>query len=370
MAVSSESDRFTITSSRGDYEVVIEAGSFDRHMADRGGAEGGAPLICDARFAERFAPLAGDRLLPVEATEHNKTIETCAGLIAELRRMGVSRKDVATAVGGGIVQDLTTFTTSVYMRGIDWVYFPTTLLGMVDSCIGGKSAINVAGYKNLAGNFHPPKRIHIDPTFVASLAPDQRAGGLLEAAKICFARGDEALDAFLDAAARARTDPAALTAAIRTSLLSKKWFIEVDEFDRNERLLLNFGHTFGHALESAVDFRINHGVAVGVGMMAAFAFARSQGLIGPAGETRIARLRDYTTGLLLTVDGLEETLRDASAERFLAAFASDKKHLRDAYVMVLPDAEGRLSRPQFPRNAAIDAAIIAANDSVIREIFR
>jgi 3-dehydroquinate synthase len=358
------SECFEINSALGRYEVFIRSGA----LAERMASGDVAAVICDARFNDDLVAAIGDKVVPVEATEQNKTIIKCAEVIGLLRDKGVGRRDRLAAVGGGIVQDVATFTASVYMRGLEWVYFPTTLLAMVDSCIGGKSAINVAGYKNIAGNFHPPQQVYIDPAFAMTLGAGQFAGGLLEAVKICFARGDEALDAFLAAAGQAATDEAALRQVILTSLKSKKWFIEVDEFDQNERLLLNFGHTFGHALEAATHFGVNHGVAVGVGMMAAVAFARRQGLLNAAGEARVARLYNYTRGMVKQVPDLGAVLTAMNIDEFLKAFISDKKHLSDRYVLILPNADGYLERPSFPRTSATEALTIQAFKDAVQEI--
>ena len=137
------------------------------------------------------------------------------------------------------------------MRGIAWSYMPTTVLAMVDSCVGGKSSINVGPYKNLVGTFHPPKQIDIDPLLATTLASEQIAAGLIEAAKICFCRGPASFAEYLGQEPGVGMGTQALEHVILTSLLAKKHFIEIDEFDKKERLLLNFGHTFGHAIEGA-----------------------------------------------------------------------------------------------------------------------
>ncbi|WP_448629983.1 3-dehydroquinate synthase [Cellulomonas soli] len=183
-----------------------------------------------------------------------------------MREAGVRRGDHVVAVGGGVIQDLATFVTDVYMRGLPWSYVPTTLMAMADSCIGGKSSINVGDVKNLVGGIYPPSAVVVDPDFLASLSATARAAGFSEAAKIAFCRGPETFDGYLAAYDGFEGDPDAL---IDLVLRAKRWFVEIDEHDRKERRLLNFGHTFGHALEVAVDHRISHGLAVAFGVLCA-----------------------------------------------------------------------------------------------------
>ena len=119
----------------------------------------------------------------IEATEMEKSLDRAPALIERMRAGGVNRRTLLVAVGGGVIQDISAFVASVYMRGLTWSYVPTTVLAMVDSCIGGKSSINVGPYKNLVGTFHPPQQIHIDPALAETLPRDQFASGLIEAAK-------------------------------------------------------------------------------------------------------------------------------------------------------------------------------------------
>jgi 3-dehydroquinate synthase len=141
---------------------------------------------------------------------------------------------------------------------------------MADSCVGGKSSINAGNVKNLIGNIYPPKVITIDTFFVKSLDEISIIGGISEAVKICFARDTASFKEFLNLYYLLdKSNHSTYEKLIRHSLVSKKWFIEIDEFDKRERQLLNFGHSWGHAWESAVDFKSNHGVAVALGMLAA-----------------------------------------------------------------------------------------------------
>jgi 3-dehydroquinate synthase len=288
-------------------------------------------------------------VIEIEAVEKNKTIAYTEGLIARLREAGARRGTPVIAIGGGIVQDLATLATSLYMRGLEWVYAPTTMMAMVDSCVGGKSSLNVGPFKNLAGNFHPPQRIAIDPTLIATLPAEAVAGGLCEAAKICFCRGGGALERYLDL--HADLGPGGVGAAplIHHVLDSKRWFVERDEFDRAERRLLNLGHTFAHAIEPAAGFSIPHGVAVGVGVLCAGRLARATGHGGSAAQQR---LESHLGQLLADVPGLRAGLESIDREAFERAFRADKKHRDGELRLILPLADGTAAEVSLPANRA------------------
>lgn len=347
-----------ITSSRGDYPVRIAPGAFRALLDDCPGD----PVIADAFFAADLVDV-GDRLIVVEAAEGNKTLAGAERIIEALRDMGIGRGDRVVAVGGGIVQDVATLATSLYMRGIPWTYVPTTLLGMADSCIGGKSSINVGPYKNLAGNFHPPIEIVIDPHFIRTLSPEDRIGGMCEAMKISFCRGPEAFERYLRLQSVAEGGGAAAQAELLAHVLGcKQWFIEVDEFDQKERRQLNFGHTFAHALEAATSFKVSHGVAVGVGVVAADHLAVECGLPGaPA-------LHEHALGLLARVPDLGARLADVDAAAFAKAFMLDKKHGPDGVHVIIPAASGATEERVLPGDDGTMTMVRHALDAAISEV--
>ncbi len=345
---------FDIQAASGTYTARIEPGSLDKVV------EGGGDIVilCDAYFAHRFEG-RGVPVICLPALETTKSLDHIPDVITAMRAAGVSRRTRLIAAGGGIVQDIAGFVASIYMRGLRWDYAPTTLLAMVDSCIGGKSSINVGAYKNLVGTFCPPQTILIDPGLCETLSADQRVAGLCEAAKICFVRSPETFQAYLDLEPAVEAQPAPLSEVIALSLGAKKWFLEIDEFDQCERLLLNYGHTFGHAIESASDFRISHGVAVGLGMIAAGAMSRTLGRDG-ASDGPTARFEDHIHGLLLKTPDLAANVVDLSHDRLLAAFRSDKKHTADTFALVLPLPEGGVERIELARGPVTEALIVSA----------
>ena len=174
-----------------------------------------------------------------------------------------SRNDAIIALGGGVVGDLAGFVSSTYKRGIDFYNIPTSLLAMVDSSIGGKTAINFDGYKNMVGSFYQPKKVIIDPNTLLTLNKRELYSGLVEAIKM-GATNDKELFELIENSSNLFED---IESIIRKSLLIKKDVILKDTYEKNIRKVLNFGHTIGHAIESISKFSLLHGECVGIGML-------------------------------------------------------------------------------------------------------
>jgi 3-dehydroquinate synthase len=280
----------------------------------------------------------------VESKESNKNLSEVESICAFFQLSGLTRNSRVLAVGGGIIQDLVTLSASIYMRGIRWTYLPTTLTGMMDSCLGGKSSINVGTTKNLVGNIYPPTNIFIDTQFVTTLDRQSLASGLSEAAKIVFARGPQHFLEFVEnkSSTIPRNDESTQE-LIFLSLSSKKWFIEVDEFDKAERQLLNFGHSFGHAFEAACGFSLQHGLGVALGVLAA--------LIHPQGAQteHTERLKKYCEEIAkqnLEIIRVASTKTDWSV--FQKSLRSDKKNTSDCLVLILPGLNDPLQKVELP----------------------
>lgn len=347
---------FDVSASTGKYRVEIGQGLLLHTLAKYPDAI----IICDSNLSAYLPTLPHDPIF-VEAIESNKSLEAAPAIIVGLRQRNANRNTHLVVIGGGIIQDISTLAASIYMRGISWTYLPSTLLGMVDSCIGGKSSINVGGYKNLVGNFYPPREIFIDTAFIETLNAEMVVGGLYEAAKICYARSFEDFKEYLD---KRPCYPMASSNAedvILKSLITKKWFIEIDEFDNKERLLLNFGHTFGHAMEAATNFGVSHGIAVGVGMLIAINYATRRGDLTSVGIERTAELASHLRAMLGYGDALVVSSPPTiSIKTTLEKFRHDKKHRADGYRVVLPQADGGLQLTAEPPSEEVHAAIAAA----------
>lgn len=339
---------FAIRSSLGDYTLDVSLGA----AAKAGEAR---VALVDPVVADRV-DFPAERIVSVEGSEDAKTLSACEGVLAAMQRAGLARGDLVAAVGGGVVQDVATLTSSLYMRGVDWIYVPTTLMAMADSCIGGKSSINAGGIKNLVGNFHPPRRILIDPAFLTSLPRRAIVSGLAEAVKICFARGRDSFETFLAFESAMTPGADEDTVDLLTHvLMAKKWFVEVDEFDKAERQLLNFGHSFGHAWESACGYRVQHGVGVGAGVLGAIRHPAA------ASNDLTVLLKEYTSDLLVTVrDDVAGALAATDWDVFRSSLRSDKKNTHSALRLVLPDGDESVSIRELPLNdEQIDVAQIA-----------
>ncbi len=207
-----------------------------------------------------------NRFILLNISEKNKTLTYAKTLITKLLNLNVRKSDVLVAIGGGITQDIVAFISSILFRGLDWKYYPTTLLGQCDSCIGSKSSINFEMYKNLLGTFNPPSEIFIYNGFLNTLSSSEIKSGLGEMLHYFFFEGIELAQKLSDQFETLINDRTSLSFFIYNSLRIKKNIIEIDEFDTSIRHLFNYGHTFGHALEAITNYRIPHGQAITLGM--------------------------------------------------------------------------------------------------------
>lgn len=280
----------------------------------------------------------------IKAGESAKTLANFSACIDALAALGATRDACVYALGGGVVGDLAGFAAACWMRGIDCVQVPTTLLAMVDSSVGGKTAVDIAQGKNLVGAFHPPRAVFADTGTLRTLPPRELRAGLAEVTKYGAIMDAAFLD-WLDAHADAllAMEPAALAEAIARSCTYKAAIVGRDPFERGERALLNFGHTFGHAIEAeqaahgggyGTDDALNHGEAVAVGMVLA---ARLSVALGLADADDAARLQG-----LLSRFGLPTRVPPGlDADALVTRMRLDKKAAADGLRFVLWDGIGR-----------------------------
>ena len=217
-----------------------------------------------------FSSLNAEDIFLIDATEDAKTMETVLAICERMTKLDAKKNANLISVGGGIIQDITGFVANILYRGINWHFVPTTLLASADSCLGSKTSLNFLNYKNLFGTFYPPNKVYICPLFVKTLDRDDYLSGLGEVVKfnvMAAAEGVDRLERDIDRLLA--HDYALLVEYIRRSLSFKKPFVEEDEFDTGVRRLLNFAHTFGHAIESLSNYAVPHGQAVSVGMLIA-----------------------------------------------------------------------------------------------------
>jgi 3-dehydroquinate synthase len=210
--------------------------------------------------------LSNCRYILIKSIEQNKTINYVQEVIRELIKVNIRKDDTLVAVGGGITQDIVTFIASVLFRGLDWKFFPTTLLAQCDSCIGSKSSINFDQFKNLIGTFNPPSDIFIYPGFLNTLTEIDIRSGIGEMLHYYFTEGISLAKEVAQKFDELLIDRTLLSYFISNSLRIKKGIIEIDEFDNSIRHIFNYGHTFGHALEAITNYTIPHGLAISLGM--------------------------------------------------------------------------------------------------------
>ena len=228
----------------------------------------------------------------IEPGESSKSLAELQRLYGAMAKTGLGRDGMVIALGGGVVSDLAGFAAATWMRGVDWLAIPTTMEAMVDACVGGKTAINLPEGKNLVGAFHHPNWVYIDPHYLRTLPPRDLRAGLAESIKHALLFDE----AFLiqhenKAEAILRLEETTIRELIVTNIRLKGDVVRRDPMERSgERMLLNFGHTIGHALEAACGFALRHGECVALGMYAACRIAEQRGMLDAAVVLRLQLL--------------------------------------------------------------------------------
>lgn len=224
--------------------------------------------------------IGNDAYFLIDAFEENKEFNKLSDFYSHLINNNFKRNDLLVTIGGGILQDISGFISSTLYRGVKWVFLPTTLLSQADSCIGSKTSINFKDSKNLIGSFYPPDKIFIDVNFNGTLTNEYFNSGLGEIIKFHLLSNSECYNLLKQFLSSDNLKNSKLFKDIIWSTLEiKKSYFESDEFDTGRRNLLNYGHCFGHALESASNFKICHGEAVLIGMGFADLLSLKRGII-------------------------------------------------------------------------------------------
>jgi 3-dehydroquinate synthase len=282
--------------------------------------------------AEAFLASFGDEkptILQVLAGEQHKRLSTLERLAEELAQQGADRDSLLIAFGGGVLGDLTGFLAAIYMRGIRYIQVPTTALAQIDSSVGGKTGTNLAAGKNLIGAFHHPLAVYADIDTLATLPNNELRAGLQESVKAGIIR-DHDLFSYLEAHAPAITlgNTEALTHVIAASVRMKAAIVHEDEKETGVRMLLNLGHTLGHAIEAATNYsELLHGEAIAWGMLAAARIALERGLLTSSQHERITRT--------ITLYGPLKPFT-ADPHELVALTAKDKKHRSGTRSFILP----------------------------------
>lgn len=277
-----------------------------------------APLYLEETKAEFQKIFDHVSSFTIPAGEQNKHLDTVTDILRHLIVEGMDRSGLLVALGGGVVGDMTGFASAIYLRGIDFMQIPTTLLAQVDSSVGGKTGVDLDSYKNMVGAFHQPVLVYMNMQTLHTLPYEEFVCGMGEVLKtglICD--GDFYRRTVENADLLKAFDTAALAATVRRCCEIKAGIVERDPKEKGERALLNLGHTIGHAIEKLRNFTINHGMCVGIGLAASAAISVKRGTLAQEEYDEIING--------LTSCGLPVSTTGLSPEQVLAATKKDKK---------------------------------------------
>ncbi|MBR5112575.1 MAG: 3-dehydroquinate synthase [Clostridia bacterium] len=315
------------------YDIIIEKGCLDK-AGDYLPADRKALIVTDsgipAEYAQKVLSFCaeGSIIKTVPQGEESKNFDNLKDLLRTMLEAGFTRRDCVIAVGGGVVGDLSGFAASIYMRGIDFYNIPTTLLSQVDSSVGGKTAIDFEGVKNIVGAFYPPKAVLIDENVLSTLPLRQLNNGLAEALKMSMTCDSELFDIFENGNPYEN-----IGTVIEKSLLIKTDVVNKDEKEQGLRRVLNFGHTIGHGIEAEQSGRLYHGECVAIGMIP---------MCSPETAERLKRILKEL-GLPCDFDG--------DAEKVYEAMLHDKKSGQGNITAVFVDEPGSFRFESVPPEA-------------------
>ena len=325
------SKKIVIQSHKGKYTASFIRGGIDQlnnNLIEN------AVYIIDSNICKLYADrldkvLSSHRVIKIYASEENKSLNKMPEYVDELVSLNIKRSELLIAIGGGIIQDITCFLATTLIRGLPWVFYPTTLLAQSDSCIGSKSSINSGDFKNILGTFLPPEQIVIDVDFLQTLDQREIFSGLGEMLKVHAINNPESFDKISEAYEQILDNPILMEEFIYDSLSMKKKLIELDEFDQGPRNVMNYGHSFGHAIETATNYAIPHGIAVTIGMDIANFVAVELDMTSSSHFERMHEVLDKNCKTYRHVN--------ISVDTLLNALSKDKKNSTTQLRLILPD---------------------------------
>lgn len=271
--------------------------------------------------------------------EQSKNLQTVSKLIERMLKAQIGRLDLVIALGGGVTGDIAGFASSIYMRGIKYIHIPTSLLAMVDSCIGGKTGVDCTLGKNLIGTFYQPKSIYIDPELLSTLNDLEFSNGFAEIIKYGIIK-DYSLFCLLEknSIKTLKNDKSTLNKIIIQSCKIKAAIIEKDEKENNERMILNYGHTMGHAIEKYSNYKIKHGTAISIGSILINKISLKLNLLNKKESERIKKL--YSTYELPGVD-IKMYTQKRALEKIWSIAQNDKKMLKSKINFIIANSIGK-----------------------------
>ena len=326
---------FIVKSSIHDYSVNF-IDDFKSHLNNN--LLEGDYIIIDNNILDIYKKdleiLKSFNFIGIDCDENQKSYEGLIPIINSLINNGFKKNHRLVAIGGGITQDVTSFIASTLYRGVKWIFYPTSLLAQGDSCIGSKTSINFKNFKNQLGGFYPPNDIYIDANFCNSLGLAEIKSGLGEMLHYFIVSSEKDFlfykkyykDAFLNVNS--------LLKIILRSLQIKKKYIEKDEFDQNIRQVFNYGHSFGHAIESLTNYKIPHGIAVSFGMDIANFVSYKMDLINEKIRNDILEVTEYIWN--------GYNLKEVKVEPLINALSKDKKNVGNKLGLILNNGYGKV----------------------------
>ena len=296
-------------------------------------------IIIDNKIIKLYNNLISKTLVKykyigIDSSEPQKSYQEITPIIENLIEQGFRKNHRLVAVGGGITQDVTAFIASIMYRGVDWIFFPTSLLAQGDSCIGSKTSINFGRFKNQLGGFYPPNKIFIFPEFLNTLSIADIKSGIGEMLHYFIVSSKSDFEMFKSNYKQAFTDKNILAKIISRSLKIKKRYIEKDEYDQNIRQVFNYGHSFGHAIESLTNYKIPHGVAVSFGMDIANFISVKMGFLDKEVRDEIREVTEYIW------EGY--SIKAIEIETFKHALSKDKKNVGTKLGLILNKGFGEV----------------------------
>lgn len=318
-----------IKSHRGNYRVVFDNSDIK--------IENSSFVLIDSNVNKLYPSLTfgidSNKIIIIEAREENKSLEFCKKLISHLLYEGIKKNHKLIAIGGGITQDITGFVASILYRGIEWSFYPTTLLSQADSCIGSKTSINFLNVKNLIGTFYPPKEIICNTEFLNTLDKSEIKSGIGEILHYYIYDGNPKTFEIKKDYDRLLIDRNLLMTHIQESLKIKKEMIQKDEFDTDQRQIFNYGHTFGHAIEVLSEYKIPHGQAVTLGMDLANYISYSMGFLSLDKFTLLSSVLCKNKPNFNLLEKVDE---------YMSLLSKDKKNIDNKIVCILASDFGQL----------------------------
>lgn len=326
-------------------EIKSHNGSYKVHFTDdidyKGIVKPGDIIVIDyvvyGLYKEEFGDILTEKnMIKIHATEAQKSYVGIIPVMEEIIGRGFRKNNTLIAIGGGITQDVTAFIASIMYRGVDWELIPTTLLAQCDSCIGSKTSINFSSYKNQVGGFWPARNVYIAPHFLKSLHEREIKSGLGEMLHYYVIGGEEDFGFFEENCVKAMKDSTILQSLINRSLEIKRNYIEIDEYDRNERQIFNYGHSFGHAIESMTNYSVPHGIAVSYGMDIANYIAVRMGMQRDKIRQRIRKVAERFWE--------EGDIADFDVDAYINLLKKDKKNKDGKLGIILCSDFGKLAK--------------------------